>query len=514
MKTTGSERATGLPGPLRLSRYWRLGVWAFLFFLLKVAGASAGPFEEHWIGVKGKINDVQAYDLDADGTKEMVVSSTVYHGMRMERELRVYSWSGTGFSLQKAWKVDPEAVFWDVGPAGDGSGRKHCFFLSWNGLWELCETESGKLVPEHRLDAPVFVANGQEDAFVWMDFIRDWRGKGGQELFVPLVREGRFYEPSGKGDWQEVDSVELAPASAYNNSVMFGRNLGSYQYLSVSFFPLTVPADLNGDGSQDLLVFRQGTAHCFFRGPDGKLGSEAVLWAMDIRSPEEKIHRRASLSFRVADLNRDGCADVVVHKVGVSFGNWSAETAIFLGTREGDFPTEPYQRFALKGFFSGMSVQDLDGDGYEDLSLWSVKMGLWPIVEILLRKVVHVVAEDYYADWPAGFPSTSDSLEEHELRIDPKKVDHLQGLVPNTSGDFTGDGVSDMVASRTEDTIGIYQGRKRKGFSSRPWATLRAQGVSYVITDDLNSDGRCDLYGFKMGTDNSSLHLWAQTDKE
>ena len=115
-----------------------------------------------------------------------------------------------------------------------------------------------------------------------------------------------------------------------------------------------------------------------------------------------------------------------------------------------------------------------------------------------------------YADWPGGFPSSPVSEEEHELRIDYKQQDRLKGLVPNTGGDFTGDGVKDMVASRSEDAIGIFPGRIRKGFSSRPWATLRAEGISFVGTEDLNSDGLCDLYGFRMGADVSSLHLWVQ----
>jgi hypothetical protein len=238
-----------------------------------------------------------------------------------------------------------------------------------------------------------------------------------------------------------------------------------------------------------------------------------VVWDLDIRTPEERIRKQATLTFRVADLNRDGCADIVVHKVGVKFTDWSSETAIFLSNREGTAPAEPAQRFTSGGLLSGVSLEDLDRDGYPDLTLWSLKMGLWPFVEILLRKAVTINSEYYYPSWPKGFPEKPAEKLMHEFRIDMKRQHFFQGIVPNTSGDFNGDGINDLVGGKDLETLGIYLGRTKKGFESRPWTTMDAKGVNYVTTGDLDGDGLCDLYGYSVEDKTSHVFVWLQKPK-
>lgn len=488
---------------------------ACLLGFLIVSSASSTPrFQEICHKVEGEIQEARAEDLDLDGIKEMIVSLNIHGEEKTDRYLRVFQCFGKkgdpGISQRREWKVIPEAVFWGVGSNGEKEKKQACYFLAWNGMWELCEAEGNRFVPRHRIEAPVFVTYGQEDQFLSLEFIRDWDGDGLEEVFLPLVQEARFYKPHGNGTWKGFDHVKVVPFPIYNNNILFGRNMGGYQYLSFSFFPLLVPADLNGDGRMDLLTLKSGTAHCFYRGEDGRLDPKPVVWNLDIRTREERIRKQATLSFRVADLNRDGCADIVVHKIGVKFTDWNAETAIFLGKPDGQETTEPYQRFSSGGLLSGVSLEDLDGNGYPDLTLWSIKMGLWPFIEILLRKVIHLESQYYYADWPGGFPSKPAEQLGHDFRIDLKRQDFFQGLIPNTTGDFNGDGVKDLVAGKGYDTIAIYPGKPKEGFSSRPMVTLKTPGVNYVSAEDLNGDGRCDLSGFRVEDNHSELCLWIQ----
>ena len=246
-------------------------------------------------------------------------------------------------------------------------------------------------------------------------------------------------------------------------------------------------------------------------GEDGKLQDEPVLWDLEIRSEEEILRRRATLCYRVVDLNRDGFADVVVHKIGMQFVSWSAETAIFLGRADGVRPREPDQRFPSRGFFSGVSVKDLDGDGYAEMTRWSVKMGIWPLVDIFLRKVVHLKSQFYYASWPQGFPQNATHQRDFDLHIDSDRPDFIRGLVPNTEGDFNQDGLRDLVAGKGDDELGIYLGRPEREFVSRPWSVLEAPGINYVSADDLDGDGWSDLYGYQVEEGFSVLHVWLQS---
>jgi len=505
------ERGAGVSGG---RGPWRAGAALLLgLTLLEAAAAAQDRFDGFTLPVQGQIKTVAAEDLTGDGRRELIVSLCVFEEARPRRWLKTYGLAPEAapgsFPLLTEWEVLPDAVFWCVGPASRAAGMSG-YFLAHDGLWELERLPDGTLAASRRVEAPLFLAAGQEDDLLWLDVMRDWDGDGRTEAMLPCAREARFYRSDGQGGWTLSDRVPVVPFSSYNNNILFGRNAGGYEYLSILFYPLLEPADLNGDGRTDLLALQAGKARCFFRGPDGRLDPDGVLWDLDIRTAEERERKQATVTFRVADLNRDGCADMVVHKVGVKFTDWSSETAIFLGNRSGTLPDRPAQRFTSGGLLSGVSIEDLDADGYPDLVLWSLKMGLWPFMEILLRQAVTINSQYFYPSWPRGFPDKPAEKLAHEFRIDMKMQHFFRGIVPNSSGDFNGDGVKDLVGGKDLDTAGIYLGRAGKGFESGAWTTLDMPGVNYVTTGDLNGDGLCDLFGYRVEEKSSQVLVWIQ----
>jgi len=96
------------------------------------------------------------------------------------------------------------------------------------------------------------------------------------------------------------------------------------------------------------------------------------------------------------------------------------------------------------------------------------------------------------------------------FHIDVKRPDYFIGLVPNSGGDFNGDGIKDLVAGKGEDILAIYPGRTGKGFDTKPWATLKAAGINYIRIKDLDADGREDMFGSFVNQDASTLHVWLQ----
>ncbi len=485
---------------------------ASVFFEVPEAGAQV--FEAHSLRVTGEIKDVKSADLDGDGRRELLVSSTTHRKGTPERTLHICRWEGgeahAAPALRDAWAVPADAVFWDVGPDKENGQGKSVYFITLDGLFEVAGLHGSGQAIQPRIEAPVLLSVGQEDEFLWKDVIRDWDGDGSVEAMLPLGREVRFYRWEGALGWKSADSARLSPLAYYNNDIFFGRDLGGYEYLSVLLYPLLEPADLNGDGKKDLLALRNGKGFCYLRRQNGKLDADPFVWDVEIRTEEELAKHRATLSYRVADLNRDGCADVVVHKVAMNLAVWDAETAVFLGRPGPARPKDPDQRFPSRGLLSGVSLDDLDGDGYADATVWSIKMGLLPLVEILLRGIVHIRSHSYYGAWPGGFPAKAASEGDFELYIDSDRPDFIRGLVPNTKGDFNRDGLKDLVAARGADTMAIYLGLPSRRFSSRPWAVLDAPGVNYVRVEDLDGNGLGDLYGYEVRDGFSQLHLWLQ----
>ncbi len=490
-------------------------VCALLLLALAHEGR-AQTFKAHSLRVAGQVMEVRSADLDGDGLQELLVSSTTHVDGTPERTLHACGWRGKGSEVRpvfkEAWRVSPKAVFWDVGSAGEAGKEKHVYFLSMDGLSEV---DRFGFAPRQRIEAPVLVSVGQEDEFLSLDFIRDWDGDGIEEAMLPLGREARFYRRKNAEEWAPEESVTVMPLAYYSNNKFFGRDLGGYEYLSVFLYPLLEVVDLNGDGRKDLLALSNGKGLGYLRGKQGRLDPKPITWDLEIRNEKELAEHRAVLSYRVADLNKDGCADVVVHKVSMSFSDWDGETAVFLGRPERTRKREPHQRIPSRGFLSGVSLDDLDGDGYEDVTVWSVKMGIVPLAEILLRRLIHIRAYTYFGAWPEGFPAKPTGERDFNLHIDGDRPDFIRGLMPNVKGDFNRDGIKDLVAGKGDSRVAIYLGRPGRRFDPQPWAVLDAPDVNYVEPDDLDGNGLVDLYGYQVEPEGlSRVHVWLQVPAE
>ena len=110
------------------------GLWVAACAVLMLAPAREGraqAFKAHNLRVVGEVKEVRSADLDGDGRQELLVSSTYHPRGSPERTLYVCGWRGKGVEsrpvLQATWKVPHEAVFWDVGPAGETGNGKHVF---------------------------------------------------------------------------------------------------------------------------------------------------------------------------------------------------------------------------------------------------------------------------------------------------------------------------------------------------------------------------------------------------
>jgi hypothetical protein len=489
---------------------FRAAVFVILIFALAKDGR-AQVFKAHRLRVQGEVKEVRSADLDGDGRLELLASSTTHPQGRPVRSLEACGLEGEGIDarpvLRETWRVPLNAVFWDAGPAGAADGGHHIYFLSLDGLSEV---EKFGFAPRLRIEAPVLLSVGQEDEFLWLDFIKDWDGDGRAEAMLPLGREARFYRRVEEGRWERADSARLFPLAYYSNNIHFGRDVGGYEYLSILLYPILEAVDLNGDGRKDLLALRDGEGFCYLRKENGRLDPEPFVWDLEIRNEEELSQHRATLSYRVADLNRDGCADVMVHKVTMSFADWDAETAVFLGSPERTRSGGPNQRVPSRGFLSNVSLDDLDGDGYADVTVWSVRMGIVPLAEMLLRRIIHLRSHSYFGSWPKGFPPKAENEGNFVLHIDGDRPDFIRGLMPNTRGDFNRDGIKDLVAAKGEDTLAIYLGLPERRFDSKPWAVLDAPGVNYVAPEDLDGNGLVDLYGYQVDKGFSRLHVWLQ----
>ncbi len=237
-------------------------------------------------------------------------------------------------------------------------------------------------------------------------------------------------------------------------------------------------ADLNRDGHPDLVFANSGLS--FHMGVD-RYQKSYIYWGSadgyeaTRRSSLKTVHAR---DVEVADLNRDGFAEVVFAMEGNAEGEGGA--LVYWGSAKADTP------FSASTFLpgersSGIALGDLDGDGIPEIVLAnSRRVGAR---EFDQYEIVETVAIDsfIYRGSARGYSP------ERKVRL--PTVDAQAAAL----GDLNQDGQPDVIFANAQGAASyIYWGRSGE---FRPnWRTaVPTRSASDCIVDDLNGDGHPDL---------------------
>ena len=130
--------------------------------------------------------------------------------------------------------------------------------------------------------------------------------------------------------------TELATMSSYDNSV----------------------ADINGDGYLDILFSNYADNNNLYTNSFIYWGDASGLFAT-----KSEVPTNASISHAIADLNGDGCMDIIFSSFQEN-GMYNANSFIYWGDQTNPFATKT--ELATTGA-QGIAVSDLDNDGYFDI---------------------------------------------------------------------------------------------------------------------------------------------------
>jgi FG-GAP-like repeat len=171
----------------------------------------------------------------------------------------------------------------------------------------------------------------------------------GTAASAPGARPGRGHHKAASvvGLWRDATATTIGATGEYTNAVEL--------------------ADINGDGRVDILFANGGDyeqpgppefSRVFLNQGPGRLFKEV---SQDVLGSEPMVAARA---IRVADLNDDGNADIVV---GTSY---STQSRLFLGEGNGRFRDATATNLPqIKASVGDVKVGDADGDGDLDLTL-------------------------------------------------------------------------------------------------------------------------------------------------
>jgi FG-GAP-like repeat/Cep192 domain 4 len=238
-------------------------------------------------------------------------------------------------------------------------------------------------------------------------------------------------------------------------------------------------ADLNGDKLPDVVAYDIGSlpgTWIYLNQGDGTFG-------LPQPGPTPNAPGLVATNFALADLNRDGCTDIVV------LDTWDLAERYF-GNCDGTFQmsTSAFKAFGVGDIGYGIGLADVNGDGNLDI----VSSGIFLTDELLYGWQSGHLMSVLPGDGQGNFgPPTI-------YRGEP-------GMYSLAIADLKGDGFPDIItANQDTDSVSVYANDGKGGFGPPQGGYIGyyVNGVStgvvnapltLPIAKDVNGDGKPDL---------------------
>jgi hypothetical protein len=407
---------------------------------------------------------------------------------------------------------------------GDGTftaGQSTSWSTSTEGYWP----SSARILDVNGDGKPdIVLQDDEEGGSAVLAFLGNGDGTFQTAISAPLDNYNRYgvladLNADGKLDVVGVDQssgeleIFLSTADGYAPHVLYPTASGAtfpYWYAQISV------ADLNNDGRPDVVLMEPysnesygGNAYVYMNQGNGIFAPGVGYWT--------GFYSDAAT---VADVNGDGKADLIVSN------DDSADITVLLGNGDGSFVT-PTAGYAVGGYPWGPAVvADFNGDSKPDLVVSDDEMNI-----IYLQNLgdgTFAAAADYYAensatvsDYGYGLAVAIGDLNgdgrpdvvlgRESTSYDPGVSVFLANadgtFQPGVSygdsrfmdyaaiGDFTGDGVPDVLAIDTgSSSLDVFAGNGDGTFSTTPVNYPVPGGdPQNLIVGDFNRDGKLDV---------------------
>jgi hypothetical protein len=503
-----------------ITRMARVGILILIgFFFLNAHGQTqdSSHFSRMGLAVKGQILRIIPSDLNGDSLKDLMVVYRTGFSFNTERWLAVFiQTKGEAFhpSPDIIWEAPEECSIIDVANI-DGSAGEEIILLTTNGV--SCYREISVKEPpllEKLIDVDsVTKVPAKKDLF-YFDICKDWLGRGKSELLIPGFLTSTFIDShflekilSGKKLPKKLDS----PSSLQKGSddelfhkleiPSFSHYVpGTQEALFSSFaFPSVSSLDENGDHFKDIIALRENRLFIFHQGQDHKLpASPSKIVELDILTPEEKESNMTHYSVALDDINGDGIADAYAWKMRAEgFANFVGDSRIFFGKKGTGLGEKPDHVLTIPhGYYVSTNSRDYDGDGKKEISLFSIKFGLWGYIKMFLTHKLKVYINIFKLDQDLRYSDIPVLTDSYSIKIDLSREFDIPAY---QIADFNGDRNQDLVLGTKMNEFSLFLGTGMKNdmlFFKDPSDSITVDAYPVIAANSLKGDEYNDLIFF------------------
>jgi hypothetical protein len=377
--------------------------------------------------------------------------------------------------------------------------------IVWLSAHELRVTSlGGEVLARHPLE-PALPLPPRAWELAQADFVRDWDADGRPEALAP-TGEGARLVPLVSGDAaQELALPVLADYGTPTVDNYFRPGL----LAGLVSWPMFDLADDDGDGRRDLFAANRYELRVFHAVDGGLTPTPSRVRRFPAFGAEEERRRGAStlLAF-VRDVDGDGRADLVVHRMVGELTRSRGTTSIHLNAGAGADPLgQPSFRLDQAGGNSALRVDDIDGDGRHEIMEAYLGFGVVQAVRMLTVRRAELQLRVWSLPKGGGAPVET-WTDDVSFPFD-FGTSRVLGLMPFTEADWNGDGFLDLCWADGGGALRFRLGELRPagaGFG-RIAAALPLAVSGDLVAADLDADGLTDFVAWDPLDLEGRLHV-------
>jgi hypothetical protein len=338
-----------------------------------------------------------------------------------------------------------------------------------------------------------------------VDFVRDWDADGRPEALAPSGEGARILPLTAGDAAQELPVPVIADYGTPTLDNYFRPGL----LAGIVSWPTFELADDDGDGRPDLFAANRYELRVF-RTTDGGLSPapSRVRRFPSFSAEEERRHQASTLLAFVRDLDGDGRADLVVHRMVGELMRSRGTTRIHLNPGPGADPlAEPSFQLEQAGGNSALRVDDVDGDGRDEILEAYLGFGVVQAMRMLTVRR----AELRLRIWalPKGGGAPVETWTDNVSFPFDFATSRVLGLLPFTEADWNGDGLLDLCWADGGGELRFRLGEARPNGPAfgRIVGAVPLAVSGDLVAADLDGDGLSDLVAWDPLDPEGRLHV-------
>ena len=484
--------------------------WLFILLFPGMiwAGKNQDYFSVYDLEIDGKYYSYLVDDLNDDQKPDLIL---IHEGEKRKRMLSIFFQHDDGFhnNADHTFEIDKRVILFDIGNINDDSYKEIVCILKEGIYYYQLDNTKYNLSLKKLLDVnSIFVLPDKYEINSW-NFARDLNDDHIDDLFIPSFDGYGIYYRNEEGGYEFISKI-VAPVTA-ETSVLKHNRYGIGEVAGAVYRTATLLfKDYNQDDRSDIICLDENNLYIYFQDKSDRFSNEPGQHAK-VSVPENKKFLSLRIGGKneeeqvainkISDINGDGLIDIIAQKMDtkVSILNPTSQLQIYLGKKwdadtVAQFDKTPDQIVVCDGLQLDTELKDINSDGFSDLIVPSIQLGLLKIVKMLLMQRATFEILIYKADSSGRYSDKPDIKTDISLKFSFSG----ESTVPvNNYNDYNGDGRIDVLTSKSSEELNIYFGRRDGPFVSREPDVKFKIGLpkdgSAVKSVSLNDDKKMDL---------------------